>query len=132
MLELRGPNPTSKSPADKLLDPIVGFGVGQPVYIPSQPGKRGLQPFIRRRVASRLSAPRSFCLVRRSDNGEIPLVRQPGDCTMPACLPVVLWLTTAGQRVFLCLDERKRTFTNLATRKWLVIEENGTTWIEIM
>lgn len=52
-----------------------------------------------------------------------------GDCAMPACLPVILWLTTAGQRLFLRLDERKRTFTNLATRKWPVIEENGTTWI---
>lgn len=46
--------------------------------------------------------------------------------TMPACLPVVLWLTTAGQRVFLVLDERKQTFANLATRKWPVIKENET------
>lgn len=55
------------------------------IYIPSQAGKRGLQPFIRRRVASRVSAPGSFCLVRRSDNGEIP----PCQATVP-CLPVCL------------------------------------------
>lgn len=88
MLELRGP---WQSPADKLLDPIVGFGVGHNpyIYIYTLAGRQTrVATFYTAKGRQSGIGPRFFLSGSSKRQRRNPPLS--GDCAMPACLPVVL------------------------------------------
>ncbi|XP_076164982.1 uncharacterized protein LOC143145469 [Ptiloglossa arizonensis] len=89
--------------------------------------KRGLEPFMPKGRQSAIG-PSSFCLACRSDNGEIPLVRQTDDRAMPACLPARP-MTDDSRPTYISRPRRAETnfYPTNATRNRLMVEESGTT-----